>query len=117
MLAERLSGDGQAFAEAWNFGPKDEDIVSVRQLAEKIVRHWGRGEFSNAQPAESLHEAHYLKLDCSKAHVRLGWWPVLGLDEAVQMTVAWYQGCMADSQSASRMTVSQIEGYAERGVS
>ena len=33
-LAERLYDDGPAFSEAWNFGPREGDVLSVEALAE-----------------------------------------------------------------------------------
>ncbi len=39
---------------------------------------------SAAQP----HEAHHLKLDCSKARMRLGWGPRWPLVEAIRRIVA-----------------------------
>ena len=43
VLAERLHVDGAAFAEAWNFGPADEDARPVRWVVEQLVRGWGGG--------------------------------------------------------------------------
>ena len=92
MLAEALSGkDGHRYAEAWNFGPEDRDAKPVRWLMDKLSALWpdNPGWRSNVDPHP--HEAGYLKLDCAKARARLGWWPALGLDQALQLTVDWYQ--------------------------
>jgi hypothetical protein len=37
------------------------------------------------------HEAHFLKLDSSKAVSQLGWQPLLSPVERVQWTVDWYK--------------------------
>lgn len=113
MLGERLLKDGEVFAEAWNFGPRDEDVVSVRELTEMILRHWGRGELVTDGAADGLHEARDLKLDCSKAHARLGWRPALNLEAAAAMTVAWYRTYLENRRAAARLVVEQIERYAE----
>ena len=36
-LAEHLYTDGQAFAEGWNFGPKDDDAQPVQWIVEQMV--------------------------------------------------------------------------------
>ena len=35
------------------------------------------------------HEAHYLKLDCSKARMRLGWRPCWDLQQALTSILEW----------------------------
>ncbi len=73
-LAERLSGsDGGAFAEAWNFGPNDEDCRAVAYIIDKVARHWGGEAGWHLSDKPQPHEAHFLKVDSSKARARLGW--------------------------------------------
>ena len=97
MLAERLWEFGPDFAEAWNFGPNIEDAKPVSWISDYLTRLWGYGvkcKFDSVQhPHESdhLHEARYLKLDCSKAMTLLGWSPKLSLNKALELTVDWYQ--------------------------
>jgi CDP-glucose 4,6-dehydratase len=112
MLAQRLSsGDAQAFARAWNFGPRDEDAISVRELADHFLTFWGTGELAVQENGQGPHEAEYLKLDCSNAHTRLGWYPVLNIRKALEWTVCWYRTLLGNRSSVSHVTTSQIEGY------
>jgi CDP-glucose 4,6-dehydratase len=37
------------------------------------------------------HEAKFLKLDCTKARIKLGWRPRTDLDTALQWVVEWYK--------------------------
>ena len=95
LLAERLVGEGPAFAEAWNFGPADDDAQPVHRLIEHLRTAWRQGGGTpppwhfdrQTQP----HEAHYLKLDCAKARSRLGWQPRWPLSEAIHRIAAWHQ--------------------------
>jgi CDP-glucose 4,6-dehydratase len=58
------------------------------------------------------HEAHYLKLDISKAKGQLGWYPALSLSEALRMIVDWY--IAYNKQSDMREVVlKQIATYAK----
>ena len=112
MLGQRLaSGDAQAFARAWNFGPREEDAICVRELAQQFLTFWGTGELVVQENGQGLHEAKYLKLDCSNARTRLGWYPVLDIRTALEWTVDWYRTSLVDRSSVSCITASQIEGY------
>jgi CDP-glucose 4,6-dehydratase len=112
-LAERLCSGGPSFAEGWNFGPRDEDAKPVEWIVRRMTELWGSGADwqldSNAQP----HEAHYLKLDISKAASRLGWYPALRLDEALQLTVEWTRQCAMGADVKS-ITLNQIQQYQNR---
>lgn len=114
MLGERLYQQGDAFAEGWNFGPSDEDAIPVNRLVKGIIQHWGLDELMVEELNDGLHEAQYLKLDCSKARMKLGWRPLIANDEALQLTVEWYKAYHDDPSSASQLTAQQIQRYMER---
>lgn len=116
MLGQKLSsGDAQAFARAWNFGPHDEDVMTVRQLAETMVAYWGACTLQFTEDGGGPDEALYLKLDCTRARSQLGWRPLLSTIQAVQWTADWYRSHLRDPSTALGMTVSQIERYTELG--
>ena len=100
-LAERLHEDGREWSGAWNFGPPDNSEVSVATVADKIIAHWGEGEWRRVQLEKAPHEATYLKLDSSKSRALLGWRPLLDLDETADMTAEWYR--KAISRTAIKM--------------
>ncbi len=108
-LAERLYRDGQAFAEAWNFGPADEDAKPVEWIAREMALLWEDVRWKQ-DDASHPHETEYLSLDCSKARARLGWIPRLPLSEALSWTVQWYRGYDA-GLDMRRLTEEQIEIY------
>lgn len=112
-LAERLYTEGDKWAGAWNFGPRDEDAVTVADLATMIMRLWGEGEWEEVSEQEAPREGRYLKLDCSKARQILGWRPRLTLEEAVRMTIAWYRRARAAEPGREMydLTCEQIREY------
>lgn len=114
-LAERLS-ESDAFAGAWNFGPRDDDAVSVAALVELLVGLWDGGRWEAAAEVEAPHEAGLLRLDCTKARERLGWQPLLTLKERAELTVAWYRAASATitSQRLYELSVEQIRQYEQR---
>ena len=112
LLAERLCGaDGARYADAWNFGPADADAKPVRWIVERVTKTWGEGARWQLDAAASHpHEAHYLKLDCSKANALLGWRPRWQIAAALDATVAWYKAYQAE-QNVRDMTIAQINSY------
>lgn len=89
-LAERLYNDGAQFAEGWNFGPSDDDANPVQWIVEHLADLWGQGASWQLDDANHPHEAHYLKLDISKAKARLGWRPRWSLSTALGRIVDWH---------------------------
>jgi len=113
-LAERLHVDGAAFAEAWNFGPSDEDARPVRWIVEQLVRGWGGGASWEADPKPQPHEANYLRLDSSKARIRLGWHPRWPLSGALEKIAAWHRAFTSGANMRD-FTLAQIGAYEADG--
>ena len=111
LLAQRLYESGRAFAEPWNFGPRDEDAIPVSNLAERIVGLWGKGALKIEPEPGAVHEATFLRLSCEKAATQLGWRPVLTIDDALDWTVEWYRNYYTNAANACSNTKSQIERY------
>jgi CDP-glucose 4,6-dehydratase len=113
LIAERLLAGDQQAADAWNFGPSDDDTRPVAWIVERMAAAWGGTEdpvpFAGAVP----HEAGLLKLDCSKARAALGWRPSLPLTEALGWIVDWHRR-VADGENAAEVTLQQIDSYRER---
>ncbi len=108
MLAERLYTDGAAWAESWNFGPGDAGVLCVGDLVEKICQKLG-GKYELAPQAE-LHEARYLKLDCSKANMRLGWQAKLTMEQSIEYIAEWFHA-YKKGEDMQAISLGQIEKY------
>jgi CDP-glucose 4,6-dehydratase len=106
-LAEQLVLQGQAFAEAWNFGPLDDDVQPVQWIVEHLAREWGGGARWAVDAGEHPHEARFLKLDISKARQRLQWQPHWRLGTALSHIVAWHQAWLA-GQDMRALCLQQI---------
>lgn len=109
-LAEHLLEAKPDAATAFNFGPSEDDAWPVERIAEKLVKMWGQGASWIRDNAPSVHEAHYLKLDSSKARSELGWRPRLNLETALEWTLGWYRQCQNGADMAAE-TRAQIAGY------
>lgn len=114
LLAARLLEDPDRYSSAWNFGPKAEDHVPVKHLVEIILNYWGGGEMEVQSRSDQPHEAGLLRLDCTKAHSGLKWYPVLPLQESIGMTVEWYKQHLADPSALWGLTLRQIDQYVRK---
>jgi CDP-glucose 4,6-dehydratase len=110
MLAEQLSEDPGCFASAWNFGPAETDAKPVAWIADKLANLWGNGAAWNFDETVHPREAHFLKLDASKAMAFLDWQPVLPLSQALDWIVEWYRAFQAGTD-LRRVTITHIERY------
>jgi len=110
MVAERLYNDGQKYAEAWNFGPDDKDAKTVEWIAGTFCNLWGKGASFTIDKEPQPHEANYLKLDCSKAKVVLGWTPKWDIRTALESIVVWYKAYLA-GENIRHLTLKQIDTY------
>jgi len=109
LLAERMYDAPKDFAQGWNFGPDAGSEQPVQALIDRLVSHWGDGARYEimAQDRSAVHEAHYLKLDSSKARMRLGWRPRWSFDEALAATTHWYKAHAAGADMRA-FTLAQI---------
>lgn len=112
VLAEQQYADAAgALASGFNFGPESSGAVPVGELAAGIVRHWGQGQLNISGDPHKLHEAGTLKLDISKARVRLGWRPRWDFDKTLHHTVDWYRRVLCHGESARQVCLAQIADY------
>ncbi len=110
ILAQKLYEEGIVYAEGWNFGPDDEDTKPVQWIVEKLTQAWGEGASWMLDGGEHPHEAHYLRLDCSKAKARLNWQSRWRLDETLRKIVEWHKA-LGENQNMHEITWAQISQY------
>lgn len=109
-LAELLYEQGSKYAEGWNFGPNESDAKPVKWIVAELAKAWGANAEWQLAPGEHPHEAHYLKLDISKARSQLNWHPQLTLDQALALVVEWEKAKEAGADPRA-LTLSQIIAY------
>jgi CDP-glucose 4,6-dehydratase len=109
-LAEQLFEHGPSFGEGWNFGPNDEDARPVGWIVEQMAALWGGGAHWQIDTGEHPHEAHYLKLDISKARSRLDWHPALRLQDALALIIDWSKQRQAGA-NMRQLTIAQLQTY------
>jgi CDP-glucose 4,6-dehydratase len=112
VLAGRLLQGGPEFAEAWNLGPCDHDVVSVETLVDHLGTVWTRPDIGDGKG--DFPETHYLHLDSAKARTALGWRPPLDIHAAVRLTAEWYRDFYAQPSAAPELTLAQIDHYRQQ---
>jgi len=108
-LASCLYLSGSKYADSWNFGPHDNDVLTVRELTQLLIKSWGQGEYKVISDSR-LHEAGLLRLDISKASSLLNWNPVYTVDIAIEETSNWYKAYY-QKENMYEYSVYQLEKY------
>lgn len=113
LLGQKLLEHGKKYAEGFNFGPDESNVLKVADVAQKVVEFYGKGEVV-VQKRDNLHEAGLLMLNIDKAKKVLGWHPSLSADEAVKKTVEWYKNFYNNNINMFDFTLEQIDDYSRR---
>ncbi len=110
LLSQRLYEEGINYAEAWNFGPNEDDAKSVEWIVRKLCEKWKGNATFEIDKSPQVHEANYLKLDCSKAKSLLKWEPHWDLETALDKIVEWYL-FYKDNQDIRNACLQQIVDF------
>jgi CDP-glucose 4,6-dehydratase len=112
VLAQKIYSEPKKYSEGYNFGPAEEDAKPVEYIVKKITEKWGDGASYKIEPNPNApHEAHYLKLDITKAQEQLGWRPVWSIDQTIEKTVEWFKAFAQYPAQAFEITKTQIAAY------
>jgi CDP-glucose 4,6-dehydratase len=118
LLAEKLCSEPAAYSDGWNIGPAEGDAKPVEWIVDRICSLWGETAKWELDGKPHPHEAHYLKLDCSKARHELGWSPRWTLEQCLEHLVHWYRSWLAgrDMRDVSLEQLRQFIGatYVEK---
>jgi CDP-glucose 4,6-dehydratase len=109
VLAQAI-WDSPEHASGWNFGPPEAEARPVGWLIERLAELWPERVHWALDEGPHPHEAHYLKLDSSLAHSRLGWQPLVPLELALSETANWYRELEADADMRA-VTLAQLERF------
>ncbi|QZA79211.1 CDP-glucose 4,6-dehydratase [Deefgea tanakiae] len=103
---------GQAGVDSsFNFGPSQQDNLSVVNVLKRLQGHWPELELALSTAGEQSHESQLLYLDSSKAQHVLGWQSRWNLAKSLEKTAGWYRAEHAGNECMQRYTLDQIEEY------
>lgn len=107
LLGQKLLQGHKDFAEAWNFGPFDEGCISVEEIVRIFKSNWDAFTYEQQPSQDQPHEAGVLKLDCSKAKLKLNWHPVWNAPLAIKKTADWYKKYYLQNQIQSESDLTE----------
>lgn len=109
LLAQKMWNNPTEYCEGWNFGPEEESVLTVWEVATAIVENFGYGDLKDVSAPNALHEENMLMLNINKAKTRLGWKPKLDVKGTVVLTVDWYK--RYKKEDVYKLCVDQIKEY------
>jgi CDP-glucose 4,6-dehydratase len=98
LVGQRLLLGDTSISSGWNFGPRPNDILPVRDVVKSAQDRWPTINYNETPSTDNPHEAHLLRLDCTKAHEQLDWYPVWDMQTTIARTIDWYQAYYEQSQ-------------------
>lgn len=110
VLCQHLYNGGRKYSQAWNFGPKDDDVKSVEWIVNQMLQKWYYKHPRYHIINDTKHEAKLLRLDCSKAMKELAWTPRWRLNSALDATIYWFVSYL-QGRDIKELCEQQIEEY------
>jgi len=107
-LGEKLLQGDKKFAEAWNFAPSGNEMITVGEIVRKMQSCWAKIQYEIISDSKQPHEANLLKLDASKANAWLRWREVWNLEKTLDVVTNWYRGFYEGNDI---LTAGDIEKY------
>lgn len=112
-VGQKLIEQRKAFAKAWNFGPSDEGSLSVNDVLERMQKFWAEIK-PQYDKSDHMHEASFLKLDCSQAHIELQWNATWRSEQVFKKTANWYKGFYNSKAIQSSFQIDEFVNDAEK---
>jgi len=109
ILAQKLYDNQDEHAEGWNFGPNEQDVKPVDWILDKMTSKWPNASWE-LDENPSPHEAGFLKLDISKAKLKLGWNPIWELSYTLEKIISWHQAWLNKEDMQARC-ITEIKEY------
>lgn len=111
LMIAKAQYEDISVADYYNVGPDECDCVTTGELVDMFVKYCD-GKISRTDKSEenAVHEANFLKLDCSKLKAVFGWKPHWHVTDAVEKTVEWSQVWLANGDIRKCMD-EQIENF------
>jgi len=111
LLLAKLQYESKQFSGNYNFGPNELSCITTGDLVTLFCQYWGGNQGWYTEENEGVHEANFLKLDCSKAKSILNWHPTWNAEEAIEKTVAWTKEYLYNRDTIVAFTDKQIDNF------
>jgi len=108
-LGIALYQNPKGYSSPWNFGPEIEDTKTVEEILDIGKKLEIVGEVVNEE--SPLVEAKSLKLNISKAKVKLRFKPIWNTTKAIETTFKWYKTYYSETSTASDLITEDLKSY------
>lgn len=108
-LAENFYDKPSCF-DTFNFGPNQNNIVSVTKILSLITKKNKNLEFESLEMKKN-YENNFLSLDNNKAKKKLKFYPKLNLNSTVDLTYDWYNNFIFKEMDALNLCMNDIKIY------
>ena len=109
VLAQKMYNNQNKYAEAWNFGPNEQDVKPVDWVLDKMISKWSDSSWKLDQNSNP-YEAGFLKLDISKAKSKLDWKPVWELSYTLERIIDWHKAWL-NNEDMQAVCLAEIKEY------
>lgn len=109
MIAEKQYSNKE-YSGCYNIGPEMKSCVTTGEITDLFCKSWGNVSWKNISEINALHEANFLKLDCSKIDQKFGWRSKWEIEQSISKTVEWYKA-FYNKENVYKLTIRQLEDY------
>jgi CDP-glucose 4,6-dehydratase len=110
LLATKLYDGKKEFSGAWNFGPSNQNLLTVEKFTELALKNLNKGIYIIKRDLNNKHEDKLLKLNSNKAKKYLKWQQKLNINETLQLTFKWYKN-FYNKKNIINITDQQIASF------
>ena len=114
-LGSMMWNKGIKYGQAWNFGPEENDVLSVEEILKKVINIFGKGNYK-VKEENKLHETKLLMLNIKKAKDLLKWRPIYNVNESIKKTIEWYRNYYNNSTDMNNYSLNQIKQYTNKAI-
>lgn len=112
-MAEAGKGDS-IYCEPFNFGPNEDGLISVGEMAEKLLQYFPQGKVEQTNSQNEVKETKILKIGSQKAKKVLEWEPRYSIDDTLRMA-AEFAVREKGGEAVRSICLEYIEAYLKRG--
>ena len=109
-----LQANDAYFSDYYNVGPSEDDCVSTAMLVNLFEKFWqadsNKFKWKIQRDPLAVHEANFLKLDCSLIRNKLGWRPTWNIEKAVEKTCD-FTSCYYKGSDLKAVMDTQIDEF------
>jgi len=110
MIVQKQYED-EIYSGYYNVGPDDVDCITTGQITDLFCEYWGENlKWEDSSKKNELHEANFLKLECSKLKNKFNWKPTWGVKKAIEKTVE-FSKIYQNNKDINEIMKKQIEEF------